>query len=330
MSYDRFKQRIEEGSGAFGALPFWSWNDKLEDEQLVRQIHRMKELHMRGFFMHARGGLETEYLSDEWFHAVDVCVREAEKLGMETWAYDENGWPSGFGGGRLLSDPDNFAVYLVHEITDTCPTADDTTVGMYALVDSYPRLCDGAVDGASSYLHIRMKEDASYVDTMRADITDKFLASTHAEYEARLGASFGGAMPGFFTDEPQYYRWRTPYSRHLPRHFLERYGYDIREALPALFIEYEGACEHRYDYHALTNELFTNGFAKRLYDWAEEHGVGLTGHYIESLIIICFHSFCSICLPLCTHGNTSAFRLRTLRTEQDRVRFSCTHLMCNH
>lgn len=47
--------------------------------------------------MHARGGLETEYMGDEWFENVGASVCEAKKLGMHPWAYDENGWPSGFG-----------------------------------------------------------------------------------------------------------------------------------------------------------------------------------------------------------------------------------------
>ena len=89
-------KKIRETAPSYGSIPFWSWNDRLEEGELRRQIGRMQELGMSGFFMHARGGLETEYLSDEWFHAVNVCIDEAKKRGMEAWAYDENGWPSGF------------------------------------------------------------------------------------------------------------------------------------------------------------------------------------------------------------------------------------------
>ena len=47
-------------------VPFWSWNDKLEPDELRRQIGAMQDAGMGGFFMHARGGLETEYLSEDW------------------------------------------------------------------------------------------------------------------------------------------------------------------------------------------------------------------------------------------------------------------------
>ena len=80
---DRILERIRAEAPGYGPLPFWSWNDRLEPEELRRQIRNMKEIGMNGFFMHARGGLETEYLSDEWFEAVEASVDEAKKLGKD-------------------------------------------------------------------------------------------------------------------------------------------------------------------------------------------------------------------------------------------------------
>ena len=85
-------------------IPFWSWNDKLENERLGEQIDSMREAGIGGFIMHARGGLETEYMSEEWFDRIDYCTEKGGALGMRPFAYDENGWPSGFAGGKLLRD----------------------------------------------------------------------------------------------------------------------------------------------------------------------------------------------------------------------------------
>jgi len=84
--------------------PFWAWNGKLEKDELIRQIHVMKKMGMGGFFMHARVGLNTPYLSDEWFDCVKTCINEAEKLGMKAWLYDEDRWPSGAAGGAVTQD----------------------------------------------------------------------------------------------------------------------------------------------------------------------------------------------------------------------------------
>ena len=113
---------VKNNAIKFGSIPFWSWNDKLEPEELRRQIRNMHDMEMRGFFMHARGGLETEYLSEDWYDCVKACIDEAKKLDMEAWAYDENGWPSGFAGGILLEDPDNHSVYIEAKFTENYPT----------------------------------------------------------------------------------------------------------------------------------------------------------------------------------------------------------------
>lgn len=279
---NKLTDKIKERAREYGSIPFWSWNDRLSDEELVRQIHNMKDMEMGGFFMHARGGLETEYMSEEWYDKIKLCVEEAKKLGMEAWSYDENGWPSGFAGGKLLEDSDNFAVFIEGELFDIFPNVTENTVAVYSFdKKGVPHLTDASVDGCEKYLSVTVGYDSSYVDTMRADITKKFIAETHEDYKRRLGEDFGAAMPGFFTDEPQYYRWKTPYSTFMDSWFMEEYGYSVKKALPALFCDYEGAEEYRYDYHRMTFKKFTEGFSKTLYDWHEANGVRLTGHFVE-------------------------------------------------
>lgn len=272
---------VKKNSIKYGSIPFWSWNDKLEPAELRKQIRNMHDLKMNGFFMHARCGLETEYLSDEWFKVTKVCIDEAKKLGMEAWAYDENGWPSGFAGGKLLKDPDNHSVYLKHKIVDVFPEKEDC-YAIYAINGrNKPILTDKPVENAEKYLIVYYCTDSSYVDTMRADITEKFIKETHELYKAKLGDDFGTAMPGFFTDEPQYYRYASPYSKYMDKWFKKEYGYSVFEAIPALFVDFDGYESYLYDYHKMTHTKFMSGFAKKIYDWATKNGVKITGHGIE-------------------------------------------------
>ena len=96
-------------------IPFWSWNDELDEKELTDQIQWMHDNGIGGFFMHARGGLTTPYLGEKWFSCVDACLKKAKELNMEAYAYDENGWPSGFAGGILLEDEENRDMYLTYE-----------------------------------------------------------------------------------------------------------------------------------------------------------------------------------------------------------------------
>ncbi|MBQ3183360.1 MAG: hypothetical protein IJB57_06800 [Clostridia bacterium] len=273
----KFIDEIRKNSYEYGSIPFWSWNDKLNKEDLIRQIHDMKRLGMKGFFMHARSGLETEYLSDEWYDCINACIEEAKKLDMEAWAYDENGWPSGFAGGKLLTCDENYAHWLDYQILDHF---DPEALAVYTLEDNK---CTRVKEdcGAKEYHTIYRRADSSYVDTMNPRITMEFIEATHVDYKKRCGDEFGKTMPGFFTDEPQYYRWHTVWSDMMYTEFEPRYGYNVLDGLLALFVDYEGSEEFRYDYYKLCNELFTNNFIKVMYEWFEENGIQITGHAIE-------------------------------------------------
>ncbi|MBO5050732.1 MAG: hypothetical protein J6D31_00890 [Clostridia bacterium] len=278
----KFLEQCRREAPSYGSLPFWSWNDRLEEDELRAQIRRMKEIGMGGFFMHARGGLETEYLSDEWFSCINACVDEAKKQGMEAWAYDENGWPSGFAGGKLLTDPQNCMAGLAFTKEEAYPTDMTDLLGVYTLQDNRAVRLRGASDGVSAYYVIRRTRSNSYVDTMNAEVTAKFIAETHEKYKEKIAAEdFGKAMPGFFTDEPQYNRWEVPYSDILPREFTAAYGYDLFENMVALFLNCEGYREYRYDYYKLCSDLFFKNFMEPIYRWCDENGCQLTGHGIE-------------------------------------------------
>jgi hypothetical protein len=274
-------QDIKDNSLSYGGIPFWSWNGKLEEEELRRQIRNMHDMNMNGFFMHARSGLLTEYMSEEWYNAVNVCIDEAKKLGMEAWAYDENGWPSGFAGGKLLEDSANFARFLKYTVINEFPT-DGTFLAVYVITDNKAKRVIEAIDGVSEYHVITVGEDNSYVDILNKDVIAKFIKETHEEYKKRIAPEdFGSVMPGFFTDEPQYYRYATPWSPILADEFRKRYGYDIMDNLVALFLDCEDFRTLRYDYHQLIADLYIDSFAKQIYDWCEKNGCQLTGHSIE-------------------------------------------------
>ncbi len=257
-------------------IPFWSWNDKLEEADLRRQIGNMQKCGIGGFFMHARGGLMTDYLSDDWFEATRVCIDEAQKRGMHAWCYDENGWPSGFAGMKLLEDNANHCHYI------TCETKnefDSDALAVYVLENGTLRRVFSGENG--EFICVFDKTNSSVVDILNPDIVRKFIDETHEKYYARFKESFGNVMMGFFTDEPQYFRWDTAYTPVILEEYKKAYGDDLLDTLGALFVDCENAYETRFRYWKLMNKLFTESFAKQIYDWCDEHGCMLTGHAVE-------------------------------------------------
>ncbi|MEE1314474.1 MAG: glycosyl hydrolase [Faecalimonas sp.] len=270
------KRLQEESLTEYQSIPFWSWNAKLEPEELVRQIRWMKNNGMGGFFMHARSGLKTEYLSKEWMKCIEICADEAEKLGMYAWAYDENGWPSGFAGGKLLEQEANRDQYILAEtgVYDAAATVS------YAVLEDGLQRVSAPID-APIYLNLYIHVSASTADILNPEVVKQFLELTHEEYKRYFGVDFSKKIKGFFTDEPQYFRTHTAYTPMIAKYFSEVYGEDVFDSLGLLFVEKKGYRSFRYRYWKAMQELMLHSFAEQVYNWCEEQGVQLTGHYVE-------------------------------------------------
>jgi len=280
----------------YRSAPFWSWNDRLTDEELVRQVRAFHRVGIGGFFMHSRVGLLTPYLSDEWMKRIRTCVAEAERLGMKAWLYDEDSYPSGFAGGFV---PTLGAAYrsksLHHEITRERPAMRDGTVAVFRcrLRDGRPvsALRDDGLRPARGerFLHFywaippdsSWHNDTTYIDTLNPDAAEAFIRITHEAYAREVGEAFGGAVPGIFTDEPRLaggWAWTESF----PAEFQARKGYDVRDHLPALLFRLgDGWAKVRYDYWDVVTTLFLENFCRPVYEWCQAHGIALTGHFWE-------------------------------------------------
>ncbi len=243
-------------------IPFWSWNEKLDTSETRRQVEIMDKAGIGGYFMHARGGLLTEYMGDEWFDNVEAASEEGLSRGMYPWAYDENGWPSGFGGGKVnglgLDYQQKYLMIEEAECESEAKSLSETVL----------------VKNGYRYYY---KVNEFYVDVLDKKVVEKFLEEIYAEYERRMGKK----IEGFFTDEPQITRAGSyPWSFTLPSKFKERYGYDLIEHLNELFFDEGDFCRTRTDYWKLVTDLFSENFFKQIYDWCESRGYKFTGHLV--------------------------------------------------
>ena len=253
---------------AYRSHPFWSWNTKLSTGETRFQVKEMAENGIGGFFMHARGGLKTDYMGAEWMDNVREAVRDGYERGMSPWGYDENGWPSGFGSGAVNGLGVKYQQKYVHMDVTDAPVDDDFTIG------NVP-----SADGKN--LHFYFSVNRFYVDTMDAEVTDAFIASTHEKYKEALGEDFH-KMAGFFTDEPQMSRkpGGIPWSLILPREYKAAYGEELLPVLVDLFVDSERAVRTRYRYFRLITKLFSENFMGKIYDWCNKNGTRLTGHMV--------------------------------------------------
>lgn len=276
----------------YSSCPFWSWNNELSSEELTSQLEHMKSQGIDSAIIHARTGLVTEYLSEKWFSLIGDCLKKAKELDMRLWVYDENGWPSGFAEGRLLKD-DFFAQYIEYKVTNHF---DESASAVYEIVNNVAkRIFLG--EKTTEYHCVYIKDSTNYADILNPNLTEAFINLTHEEYYKRFEDSFGKELVGFFTDEPQYFRYATPFSKVLPNAFKKEYGVDVFEGLVYLFQDNDAAYEFKHRYYSLLNKMYTNNFYKKIYNWCEEHNCKLTGHSIEETKIAYQMWCCAGCMP---------------------------------
>ncbi|MCD4823098.1 MAG: hypothetical protein K8S55_00685 [Phycisphaerae bacterium] len=311
-----FKEFTTPGS-EYRGKPFWAWNGKLDPEELRWQIRIMQRMGLGGFFMHSRVGLDTEYLSEDWFKCVEACVDEADKCNMEAWLYDEDRWPSGAAGGLITKNPKyRMRSVAMDELTnprDVKWTAETLAVFTAKVkgteASNVKRVAKGktpkpAAGESILVFHVQSAPLSSwyngytYLDVLSHEAVGKFIEVTHEAYRKRIGEHFGKVVPGIFTDEPNHGAKfsriqdtnpgnNVPWTAKLPAIFKKRYGYDILAHLPKLFLDVdgEGVTPARLNYHDCVTFLFSDAFARQIGQWCEKNNMAHTGHLLmeESL-----------------------------------------------
>lgn len=263
-----------------------------------------------GFFMHSRVGLATRYLSKDWFDCVRACVDEAEKLNMRAWLYDEDRWPSGAAGGLVTKNPAYRMRSLVMETANEPIRLDSTVAGIWkgiiqeANVKNLVRISPQKLgltklqkDEVFIVFRYQVQSPSewyngkTYLDTLNPEAVKAFINVTHEAYRKQLGKKLGYSVPGIFTDEPNYgnlFRWSKggkysiPWTDKLPNVFRKRYGYDIIEHLPEIFLEIEGQeiSQVRYHYIDCITHMFVTAFAKQVGEWCDRNNMLFTGHVL--------------------------------------------------
>ena len=278
----------------YSSSPLWVWNDMLTEEQIVGSLRDLAGQKVKQVFVHPRPGLMTPYLSPEWFRLWKIALREAERLDMNVWIYDENSYPSGFAGGwvpELMPEARGRGLEFREESSVKKPGPE--VLGVYRPKDNgfenviaQARSGDGLPTSRYLVAHVvrapnrPWNGNRCYVDLMYPGVTEKFLDVTLGAYQREIGSQFGKRVLGSFTDEPNVRpAGGLPWTEHLPQEFKKRWGYDLLDHLPSLVRPVGPWKQVRHDYFQVVLEQFIEHWAKPYRSYCEKLGIAFTGHY---------------------------------------------------
>ncbi len=297
IEYEKFKNCDSE----YSTVMQWSWNDRLDLDQLLMQLRQMHAKGIKGVFIVTRGGIVDEYLGETFMHMFSECVREAERLGMTVWIYDEFYNSSGKAGYKtLIGHPEYSMKALV------CNDVPKNDVNHYKGIlkvydtedDSSKRIVRAIHANRSAFVNHQ-----SFTDVSCKDATDRFLKLTYEKYRDYVGKYFGTVVPGSFSDEPHFYMkydlftrstsdeyepeimmedpMVLPWTRDMIGEFEKRKGYDITDKIIELFFKIGRYKKTRFDYWDVLSAVFRENFVKNVYDWCDKNNLQFTGHFWE-------------------------------------------------
>lgn len=247
----------------YRGAPFWAWNGKLDKRLLAEQIDHFQKMGFGGFHIHSRIGLSTEYLGEEFIDCVKFCHGYGAEQGMLTYLYDEDKWPSGYGGGRVTKEEAYRARYLLFTpyfhpdgsydrgLEPSCRLTEN---GELRLLASYRvtlkngRLAEysGKIEGEGNrgeagngeaywYAYLAVTDrlpwfnEEAYVDTLNPEAVQAFTRECHDRYYEALGSEFSRTVPSIFTDEPQFVKLQNLKDGNIPQEVGLPFTDDLEE-----------------------------------------------------------------------------------------------------
>lgn len=296
----------------FSPMPFWFWNDRLDEDEIIAQIREMNSKGVNGFVIHPRIGIPRDipYMSEKYMGYVKCAVEEADRLGMKVILYDEGMYPSGSAHGMVAEKHPEFATRGIRceESMSSEPeleadeklwltlTAEKAADGMLDNIKEYNggvlgegcvylHLIEGFTHGHIRGIHIGeddWEEPPRSADILSFGAVSCFIELTHEVYYKALSKYFGNTVMGIFTDEPSVLGrgedmrmkpWTADFAAEL-----EKAGITPCD-IPAMWYDVGEKTEQiRKDYAAAVHNRLTYSYYKQLYDWCEAHDIALVGH----------------------------------------------------
>ncbi len=312
-------QKFVDPDRKYSIRPFWFWNGTLTGEELGRQIRQMVEHGVYGAYAHNRDGLQTGYLSEEWWQALGGALQAAKEAGFSLCMVDDFEWPSGeardywmpgINKSHVIEANPEFHSRRVQPTESVVrgpnrwsSPVTEKTVAVVAGRRLGPDRLDGSTletvtweNGGGEvawtvpegewlitvYDLVPAIANMGRVDLMNRDAIATFIKIYYEEFYQRYGQYFGKAMPATFADHEGSYGGKLPWTPRLFETFRRKAGYDLTKYLPGLTYDIGPLTEKiRCDLLDTVSELYSESFFKQVGDWCKQHHLQYSGHVWE-------------------------------------------------
>ena len=261
MKLSQLRQQFAEADPRYGPVPFWWWSaEEVTEERIRWQMRKFREGGLRniGIINLAPTGPQygsvsdrPAFASEDWWRMFEVALREAERLGMRLWFYDQIGFSGSNMPARIVTErPDKAGYQLRRFLPDEEIPANSEV--LYETGD---------------YVYAAVRQGFNWLDP---SATKELIDRVHGEMERRFPHDLGRTLAGSFQDElPPLPLW-TP---ELSVIYKERFGEELAPLIPALFDTLPSSALVRRRVYRLAAELAEQSFFIPLGEWHRERGM---------------------------------------------------------
>lgn len=316
-------RQFQDPPKTYTVRPFWFWNGRLEAREVERQIEEMVAQGVYGAYVHNRTGLQTPYLSEEYFQIVGAALRKSKELGFHFGFVDEYEWPGGEArdvwksglpsrvlgvnpdfrmrslwyssvdveGGRKaeIKGIDRFQFAVAARLTGPDILDGESLTDITGSVSTGTLSWTAPAGGNWRVMEFHLEDtqgrDAGLVDLLNPKAIRTFLDLVHEQYYRRYGEYFGTVIDSIYSDHEGDFGARIAWTPALFEEFQKRKGYDLRRSLPLMLFEGgRRTPKIRCDYLDVVSDLYVEAYFKQVGDWSEAHGIKISGHLWEETL----------------------------------------------
>jgi hypothetical protein len=208
------KSEFRNPAPRFRAATLWMLNDRLEVEELRRQLREIHDKGIGAVIPRTFMGLRTEYLSEEWMRATEAIVELAGELDVKVFFQ---------------------AGYMPGAIPDQDPNSAHVAI---ACIPRHREPGEGQVTVAEDETFRYVRERRIHVLNMfDPGVVTNYLEDAYERtWFGRFGNEFGSTIASVWVDEPHFNPPHLPWGEALKERFEEDWGYRIETHVPALFV----------------------------------------------------------------------------------------------
>lgn len=232
---------------------FWMLNDRLDDNELVRQLEEMHAQGVASVIARTYIGLKSDYPGPDWMQKMHVVVDAAKRLGMTIFMQ------AGYMPEAVLDLPPEYVLKMVRAFP--------------AGQGEGERLC------THSGLDYCLISSQNILDMLDPDASKFYVLQSYERMWAEFRSEFGKTITSVWVDEPSYGRADLPWTHGLPDAYRAIWGEEFPiDRVYLLFEDGDGAARLRYRYWRTVLHLITSSYFQSVRDWCNKNGVMFSGH----------------------------------------------------